>query len=107
MAQPLLRRSYDARSFRTESAWEFFGKRSGGKGGRVSRGGANPELQGLPLQGEMAHEVVSGGSYSASKRTQSPMHASSSFWHHLTPTQPKFPKRLKIVWSACRSIPGH
>ena len=38
----------------------------GGEGGRVSRGGANPELQGLPLQGEMAHEVVSGGSYTAS-----------------------------------------
>ena len=35
----------------------------GGEGGRVSRGGANPELQGLPLQGEMAHEVVSGGTY--------------------------------------------
>ena len=48
----LLRRSHDARSFRTKSAWEFFGKCSGGKGGRVSRGGASPELQGLPLQGD-------------------------------------------------------
>ena len=38
----------------------------GGEGGRVNRGGANPELQGLPLQGEMAHEVDSGGSYTAS-----------------------------------------
>ena len=78
----------------------------GGEGGRVSRGGASPELQARPSRAE-AHEVVSGGSYSASKRTQIPMHASSSFWHHLTPTQPKFPKRLKIVWSACLSIPGH
>ena len=101
----LLRRSYDTRSFRTKSAWEFFGKCSGGKGGRVSRGGANPELQGLPLQGEMAHEVVSGGSYSASKRTQSPTHGSSSFWHHLNPQCNQSSRSdLKLVWSACHRV---
>ena len=48
----LLRRSYDARSFRTELTWEFPWQMLGGEGGRVSRGGASPELQGLPLQGE-------------------------------------------------------
>ena len=44
----------------------------GGEGGRVSRGGASPEFQARPSRAE-AHEVVSGGSYSASKLTQIPL----------------------------------
>ena len=74
--QPLLPRSNDTKSVHTNSTWDIFGKSSVGKVVGVSRGGATRELQACPSRAK-AHEVGSGGSYSASKRTQIPFTAAS------------------------------
>ncbi len=73
-----------------DELWE----RLGGEGGEVSRGGSTHSSGLQPFQGALAHEDVVWLPFHFKLGSIPNATISSQFWHHLSPTQPKFPQDL-------------